>query len=430
MSTAIVEVQTAVAEFDKVAAGLAELQKKYAGVVFDVRTSKGMDEAKAARAEIREPRYEIERVRKAAKAPILKLGKELDDRAKVITSEILVIEEPIDTQIKNEEARKEAEKQAKIAAEQKRVADLQQRVADLRGNRSLTPMAGSARIAEVIADLEGMAVDASFEEFEQQAHEAKADGLTWLRELHAAAVAHEAEQARIKAEREELALLRAEQEKHQAAERARIAEEERVAKAAREAEAAKQAEELRKQREAQEAEQRAKEEQNRMRLSEIQGIQHQVMIASLGRAGVRDGGTRECITETLAETEAWEITEERFGPLFKSAESVKASAITAIRALLEQFDQQATQTAEEKRLAAERAEFEYEQAKFEKQQAEARKVKEEQERVERDRARLASIKKPADDELLGVLARHYNVPVSKVVDWLLAVDFTKLEQAA
>ena len=84
MSTAVVEVQNAVAEFDKVAAGLAELKGKYAGVVFDVTTTKGMDEAKAARAAIREPRYEIERVRKAAKAPILKLGKELDDRAKAI----------------------------------------------------------------------------------------------------------------------------------------------------------------------------------------------------------------------------------------------------------------------------------------------------------------------------------------------------------
>jgi colicin import membrane protein len=371
MSTAIVEVQTAVAEFDKVAAGLAELQKQYGGVVYDVTTTKGMDEAKAARAAVREPRYEIERVRKAAKAPILKLGKELDDRAKAITADILKIEEPIDEQIKNEEARKEAEKQAKIAAEQKRVADLQERVAELRGNRMLSPTSGSELIAEHISDLEGAAVDDTFQEFREQAEAAKAEGLEWLRNVHAAAVGHEAEQARIKAEREELARLRAEQAERDrlaeierkalaekqaaeaAAERARIAEEERQAKALRDAEAAKQAEELRL-----------------MRLAQ----------------------------ETAAAAERKRIADEE-------------AAAKAIR------------DAEAKKLADERAEFE-------RQQAEARRIKEEQERVQREQARLASIKKPSDDELLGVLAKHYNVPATKVVEWLLAVDFSTMENAA
>jgi colicin import membrane protein len=348
MSTAIVEVQTAVAEFDKVAAGIAELQKKYSGVVYDVRTTKGMDEAKAARAEVREPRYEIERVRKAAKAPILKLGKELDDRARSITSEILAIEEPIDTQIKNEEARKEAEKQAKIAAEQKRVADLQERVAELRGNRMLSPTSGAELIAEHIADVDSIPVDESFQEFREQAELAKGDGLKFLRDLHAAAVAHEAEQARIKAEREELARLRLEEEKRQAAERARIAAEESIAKAARDAETAKQAEELRLMRVAQ---------------------------------------------QQAAEAERKRIAEEE-------------AAAKAIR------------DAEAKKLADERAEFE-------RQQAEVRRVKEEQDRADRERARLASIKKPADDELLGVLAKHYNVPTTKVVEWILAMDLSK-----
>lgn len=349
MSTAIVEVQTAVAEFDKVAAGIAELQKQYGGVVYEVKTTKGMDDAKAARSAIREPRYEIERVRKAAKAPILKLGKELDDRAKAITSEILAIEEPIDEQIKNEEARKEAEKQAKIAAEQKRVADLQQRVAILRGNRTLTPMSGSELIADHIGAVECIPVDASFQEFEQQADEAKAAGLAWLNEIHAAAVLHETEQARIKAEREELEQLRAAQAKRDAEERARIAEEERQAKAARDAETAKQAAELKAERDRQAAEAAAERKR-------------------------------------IAEEEA---------------------AAKAVR------------DAEAKKLADERAEFE-------RQQAEARKVKEDEERAKQEQARLASIKKPADEELLAVLATYYGVPVPKVIEWLLAVDFTEL----
>lgn len=253
MSTELTEVTKAVAEFDRVGAGLADLSERYAGVVYDVATSKGMDDAKAARLAIREPRYEIERIRKAAKAPILALGKKLDTEASRITSELLKLEEPIDQQIKSEEDRKEREKQAKIEAEQKRVAGHQERVAYLRGNQTLSASSGAALIANHISDLESESTE-GLEEFEQQGVDAKTAGLARLRALHEAALAHEAEQARIKAEREELARLRKAEEERQAAERARIAEEERQARAVREAEAAKQAEELRKQREAQEAE--------------------------------------------------------------------------------------------------------------------------------------------------------------------------------
>ncbi|MGJ3704601.1 YqaJ viral recombinase family protein [Variovorax sp. AFSI2.2] len=69
-------------------------------------------------------------------------------------------------------------------------------------------------------------------------------------------------------------------------------------------------------------------------LSEIRGIQQQVMIATLGRAGVRTGGTIDCIRETLAETEAWPIDAERFGSLADMAQQAKETAVTEIRALL------------------------------------------------------------------------------------------------
>jgi hypothetical protein len=273
MSTELTEVTKAVAEFDRVGAGLAELSKQYKGVVYEVTTPKGMDDAKAARLAVREPRYEIERIRKAAKAPILALGKKLDTEAARITSELLKLEEPIDQQIKAEEERKEREKQAKIEAEQKRVTDLQERVAELRGCQALTPSAGSAFIAQHIADLEKLPVDESLQEFEQQGADAKAAGLARLRELHAAALTHEAETARIKAEREELARLRKAEEERQAAERARLAEVERVSRVAREAEAAKQAAELKKEREAQAAETarlRAEQEAEAKRLADAQ----------------------------------------------------------------------------------------------------------------------------------------------------------------
>jgi colicin import membrane protein len=370
MSTAIVEVQAAVAEFDKVAAGINALQKQYGGVVYDVKTTKGMDEARAARAAVREPRYEIERVRKTAKEPILALGKELDSRAKSITSQILAIEEPIDLQIKNEEARKEAEKQAKVAAELKRAADLQERVGELRGNQMLSPSSGAGLIAEHISDLDGIPIDDSFQEFRQQAEDAKTAGLARLRELHAAAIAHEAEQERIKKEREELAELRAAQAKRDADERARIAEEERQAKAARDAEAAKQAAEL-------------KAERKRIADEEA------------AAKAIRDAEAAKQAEELRLQREA----------------QAKADA-----------EAKAVRDAEAKQLADQRA-------AFEREQAEARKVKEEEERAKREQARLASIQKPSDDELLGVLAKHYSVPVSKAAEWILAIDFSQVKAA-
>jgi len=257
VSTELEVVTKAITDINAVSTGIAALQTQYSGVVYPVTTAAGMEEAKAARLAIRTPRYEVERIRKAAKAPILALGKKLDAEAARIESELLKIEGPIDQQIKAEEDRKEREKQAKIDAELKRVADLQERVAELRGNQSLSPTDGSEFIAQHVADLERIVVDDSFQEFQQQAEDAKTAGLSRLRALHAAALTHEAEQFRIKAEREELARLREEENKRQAQERARIAEEERQAKALRDAEAARQAEEFRKQREVQEAANRA-----------------------------------------------------------------------------------------------------------------------------------------------------------------------------
>lgn len=262
MSTELETVSKALVDIDAVSAGIADLRKRFDGAIFEVATATGMDDAKAARLAIRTPRYEVERIRKAAKAPILALGKKLDAEAARIESELLKIEQPIDQQIKAEEDRKEREKQAKIDAELKRVADLQERVAELRGNATLSPTSGADLIAEHIADLERIQVDESFQEFQQQALDAQAAGLARLRAVYTAAVAHEAEQARIKAEREELARLREAEALRAAQEKARRDEEERAAKVARDAETARHAEQLRQQREEQEA--AAKAERQRL----------------------------------------------------------------------------------------------------------------------------------------------------------------------
>jgi colicin import membrane protein len=354
VSTELAAVSAAVAEFDRVAAGLAELEGKYKGVVYEVATTKGMNEAKEARRAIREPRIEVEKIRKSAKAPILALGKKLDTEAARITKALEELECPIDDQIKSEEARREEERQAKIAAELKRVADLQERIAELRGCPNLSPTSGSILISDHIQDLEEIIVDSTFQEFEQQARDAKAAGLARLRDLHAAALAHEAEQERLRLEREELARLRAEQARREDEERARLAEEERrraEQRAKEEAEAAQrraaEEEALRKAREALEAQARAE---------------------------------RERIAEEARQERARQQTESE-------------------RIIAEEAAARARQLAEEQRLADERAAFE------------AQKAAQEPEAVV-----LAGA--PTHAQVVEVIAEHYKVSIAVAEGWL------------
>lgn len=389
MSVELAEVTNAVAEFDRVAAGLAALREKYQGVIYDVTTTGGMKDAKEARLAVREPRFEVERIRKAAKAPILALGKKLDSEAARITAELLKIEEPIDTVIKAEEARKEAEKQAKIEAEMRRVADLQERVAELRGNRALSSHSGSGLIAGHVADLEKILVDDSFQEFRQQAEDAKASGLSWLRELHAAALAHEAEQKRILAEREELARLRAEQAEREAQDRARRAAEDRAAQQAREAEARKQAEELARQREEQERAAQAE----RDRLAEEQRR--------------LDAARAEIERDAREQREAQEAEERR---------------IAAERAELERQQREAREAEElrqreAERLARERREREEAAAAAERKRLERRKL-------------MESRSRPDSESIVQVVAESFDVDPDIAAAWLYETPKTAWKNLA
>lgn len=245
MTTDIEQVSQALTDYSKVEAGLAALREKFAGVVYPVTTTEGMDAAKRARLTLREPRYEIERVRKAAKSPLLALGKRLDAEAERITKEILAIEVPIDAQIKREEDRKEAERQAKIAAEQCRVEDIQKRIQAIRDFAAQAVGCTSREIAILVSNVTLISIDkVAFEEFHQQALDAYHGTIGKLREMEERAKQAEAEAARLAAERVELERLRREaaererleretrqtEERRQQAERDRIALEERQAR--------------------------------------------------------------------------------------------------------------------------------------------------------------------------------------------------------
>jgi hypothetical protein len=255
VKTQMDNVSGAVAQFDKIAAGIAAIELAHPkDVACAVATPAGMKQAIAGRAAWREPRIAVEKARKAAKAPVLALGRSIDAFASQIEQQLLEGESNYDDQIKAEEARKEAEKEAKRAAEQARVDGILESIRRL----SLAPGVAnqsSAEIAALIPKTEAIVIGLRYQEFEPQAQAAKDSMLEALRGMFAAAVAREAEAARIEAERAELARLRAEQAereriaaeqaaKDQAAARAAQEEENRKAAAAR-AQADKEAAERR-----------------------------------------------------------------------------------------------------------------------------------------------------------------------------------------
>ena len=275
-------VVTEIDEYSQTAAALSDLRHRFLGVAFNVSTTKGMDEAKKARQEVKGYRTALENKRKEIKAPALERCRLIDDEAKTITAALLEIEEPIDQQIKAEEARKEAEKAAKAEAERQRVAAIRTQIDTIKNHAAFAVGKSADAILKILSGVEGFEIGEDFQEFKPEAEQAKAETLDKIKALHEAQVQHESEQARIAAQRAELTRLRAEaeaREREAAAARAEQerkdrearAEQERKDREAREAvereQAAKLAAEraaheaeLRKQREAQEAELKAQRE--------------------------------------------------------------------------------------------------------------------------------------------------------------------------
>lgn len=255
---------TALQSFDRVAAGLALLEKNYKGVLYEVDTSMGMTHAKAARQAIRGPRYDLEKIRKDAKAPLLSLGKRLDSEAARITNALLELENPIHQQIKYEEDRIEQEKLAAAVAEATRIAQIQKFIDGIRNWPVNAAGKSSALVDQMIQTATDYVIDPAV--FEERADEVKGvlmASLAALQGIHITALAQEAEQARIVAERAELARLRSEQVERDRIAQAEQNERNRVAREAQarldaEAQARRDVEDarLRREREVFEAQQR------------------------------------------------------------------------------------------------------------------------------------------------------------------------------
>ena len=214
---------TEIAEYSPTAAALAELRQKYEQAVFDTTTPTGMAKAIAARRELREVRVNLEKLRRELKAPALERSRLIDAEAKALTTQIEDMETPIDAQIKAEEQRKADEKAERERIEREKLAALQRGVAAIRMNAVACAGKSAAFIADVRAALGVLDISNDFGPLQGEAHAAKAETLATLADMHAAALAQEAEAERLRIERETLEAQRKAQEEQAARDRAELA---------------------------------------------------------------------------------------------------------------------------------------------------------------------------------------------------------------
>lgn len=162
---------TAIAEYSQIAAALALLSDKYKGAVFEVTTKQGLVTAKAARAELRGYRTNLEAVRKNIKGPALERCRLIDAEAKEITASLSALEDPIAAQIKIEEDRIEAEREAKLQADIRRVEGIRARIGEII-SRAETVEGSSAACEVALAKLGEIKIGPDFEEFQEEAQRA------------------------------------------------------------------------------------------------------------------------------------------------------------------------------------------------------------------------------------------------------------------
>lgn len=113
---------TVLAQFKEAETSLTTLANRYRDVAYDTTTPKGMREAIAARADLRDNgRLFVTRAEKRIKADVNDLKRVMADEVERLVGIVKPVEESIDKQIKAEEDRKSAEKAERERVESERV---------------------------------------------------------------------------------------------------------------------------------------------------------------------------------------------------------------------------------------------------------------------------------------------------------------------
>lgn len=215
------------AQFKAAELTITTLADKYRDVAYDVATAKGMKEAVAARADLRDNgRLFVTKAETRIKGEVNDLKRVMSSEVDRLVAIVKPVEDAVDAQIKAEEQRKAAEKaeRERIAAE--KAAVHQAKIAKIRAAADNAKGISSDRIMNGIALVEGLTFGVECEDFLTQYQQAKEETLASMRSSLADAQAREAAEAqRLENERvaAELAAQRAALEA-QAAELRRQAE--------------------------------------------------------------------------------------------------------------------------------------------------------------------------------------------------------------
>lgn len=337
LHASIEQVQGQLVEIDKISAGLAAIEKAHPkDVACAVSTVAGMKQALAGRAAWRDPRVALEKVRKAAKAPVLALGRDIDAFAKSLETKLLEGESHYDDQIKAEEARKEAERQEKARKEAERIARIRDGIHEsFTSVPAMMDGSSAAELSEEIQRVVAMEITPFFQELAQEATDAKDKALATLRKMQEKAADRELEEARLAAEKEELAR----QKKARDEERAKL-EQERQAiaaqRAAAEAEHQRMMQEERARRQREEDEIRAKREEqdraDRARRDEEDRLARQARAAEDERLAKERTALQEArAAEERRQAEARRIEQDRLNAEAAERRRVEEEEIAARR---------------------------------------------------------------------------------------------------
>ncbi len=391
---------TAIAEYNPVEAGLEALRVKYADVAFDLRSTKGNAEARAARRDLVSLRTGLEAKRKELKEPILERAKLIDAEAKRIAGELLKLEQPIDDAIKADELRRERERKEREAAEARRVAKIEESIRSITATALRAVGKPSAAIADEIEALQAFEIGEDYDEYKAGAQAAKDAALAQLQTLHGAALANENEAARLAAEREEFARQQAEAKR--LADEQAAAEQERLARI--------------------EAERQAQERVERERAALQERIDNQIRIdreaaAAKEQAEREEFARQQAAIEAKNAAESARIEEEK-AALSRRIQAEEAARTEAARVAEEAARAESARVFEE-RQAARRAELEATSAPLVKHQGSFIS--------RRSPTGAASFPVPVEEVLIAparatiiqVVAAHFSVPASTASHWLV-----------
>lgn len=199
---------TVLAQFRAAEPAIQALADKYRGVAYDVTTTKGMREAVAARADLRDNgRFLLTKTETRIKGEVNDLKRVMGEEVERLVSIVKPIEEHVDGQIKAEEKRKADEKAAREKAEAERVERHRQNLEKLRSYVTRAEGQPLDAIEKAIEVLEHLELGEAWEEFLEEAKTTRAATVTGLRKLA------ESERLRLENQRlaEELAKARAAQ---------------------------------------------------------------------------------------------------------------------------------------------------------------------------------------------------------------------------